>query len=233
MDDFKKIFPEELYHSYVIEGSPVITTQKLISLLKMRGEIEDKSPNLLIQSYESFGMESSGQIKEWHSQLAFGQGKKIFIATKFINHEAEESLLKIIEEPGLNTHFFIILPDSSTLLPTLLSRVQIIKDSEVGQEEIELEEVANSFISLKTKDRMVLIDNFIKDKTDQDNSGKLRRSATILVNLLESIFYLKFKEDVLDSKNINILDNLRKSRDYLKRPGSSVKYILQNLALLI
>ena len=80
---------------------------------------------------------------------------------------------------------------------------------------------------------MVLIDNFIKDKTDQDNSGKLRRSATILVNLLESIFYLKFKEDILDSKNINILDNLRKSRDYLKRPGSSVKYILQNLALLI
>ena len=234
MDDFKKIFPEELYHSYVIEGSPVITTQKLISLLKMRGEIEDKSPNLLIQSYESFGMESSGQIKEWHSQLAFGQGKKIcIIATKFINHEAEESLLKIIEEPGLNTHFFIILPDSSTLLPTLLSRVQIIKDSEVGQEEIELEEVANSFISLKTKDRMTLIDNFIKDKTDQDNSGKLRRSATILVNLLESIFYLKFKEDILDSKNINILDNLRKSRDYLKRPGSSVKYILQNLALLI
>jgi len=233
MEDFEKIFPRELYHSYVVEGNPDKTTKKLIGFLKNRGEIEDQSPNLLIQTYESFTMKDSGQIKEWHSQLAFGQGKKIcIIATKFINHEAEESLLKIIEEPGRDTHFFIVLPDSSILLETILSRVQIVKDKEI-EESDEINKIAKSFILAKTKERMVLIDDFIKEKTDDENSGKLRYSATSLINQLENIFYAKFKSDILNEKNKNVLEEIKKSRNFLKQPGSSVKYILQNLALIV
>ncbi len=230
MEDFEKIFPQELYHSYVVEGNPDKTTTKLVDFLKDRGEIEEKSPNLLIQTYESFTMKDSGQIKEWHSQLAFGSGKKIcIIATKFINHEAEESLLKIIEEPGHNTHFFIILPDSSVLLETILSRVQVVKDKEIDKEN----KIAESFVSLKTKERMTLIDNFIKENTDVDNSGKLRHSAINLINQLENIFYSKFKSDIFNEKNKKVLEEIKKSRNFLKLPGSSVKYILQNLALFI
>ncbi len=233
MEDFEKIFPKELYHSYVVEGNPDKTTKKLVGFLKNRGEIENQSPNLLIQTYESFTMKDSGQIKEWHSQLAFGQGKKIcIIATKFINHEAEESLLKIIEEPGRDTHFFIVLPDSSVLLETILSRVQVVKDKD-GDEKDEIGKIAESFISTKVRERMVLIDDFIKEKSYDENSGKLRYSAISLINQLEKIFYTEFKSDISNKKNKKVLEEIKKSRNFLKQPGSSVKYILQNLALII
>jgi DNA polymerase III delta prime subunit len=62
--------------------------------------------------------------------------------------------LKIIEEPADNTHMFIVVPDSSALLGTILSRVQVIKTNEKGNKDIKKE--ATNFIlasPVKTKNR--------------------------------------------------------------------------------
>jgi len=131
MNTFEKLFPKDLYHSYVIEGEPNETATKLLKFLEIRGEVEKGSPDVLCQNYESFTMNDVGQIKDWHSRLGITKSKKVCIlATKFINREAEQALLKIIEEPAINTHFFIIVPDASLLLDTIISRVHVIKIKE-------------------------------------------------------------------------------------------------------
>ncbi len=231
MKNLDKIFPKKLYHSYVIEGDPNILPNKIIELLKKRGELEEKSPNLLIQEYESFAIKDSVVIKEWHSKLALGSRKKFCIlSTKFINREAEQSLLKIIEEPGLDTHIFIIIPDSSVLLDTIISRVQVIKITEEGENE--MGEVAKLFISSKIKEKLTLVDKFIKENTEEGNSGKLRHKTIELLNELELVFYPKFKNGE-NTNSVKILGEIKKGRSYLRQPGSSAKYILQNLALII
>lgn len=232
---FEDLFPKDLYQSYILEGDPNPIANELLKFLEARGEIESQSPDVLCQMYESFTMDNSGQIKEWHSQLGVSKGKKVcIIATKFINREAEQALLKIIEEPGVNTHFFIVVPDSSLLLETILSRTQLIKiKSPENEKDLEIQKTVKSFISSSPKDRIDIIANIIKENKDEENSGQLRYYATQLVNGIESTIYPKFKNNIND-KNIKfILEELKKSREYLSTPGASVKMILEHLALVI
>jgi len=232
MIDFNKLLPINLYHSYVLEGYRNEIADELLKFLESRGEIKIQEGDILCQNYESFNISNSLEIKDWHSRLKIGEGKKIcIINTKFINHEAEQALLKIIEEPTADTHFFIIVPDSSVLLDTIISRVHVIKIEDEENSEIKKEII--SFISLKPADRINKVALIIKNNKDEENSGQLRFYATSFVNELESVFYKKFKKDVKDNKIKFILDELHKARGYLSTPGASVKMILEHLALII
>lgn len=229
---FEQLFPDKLYHSYVIEGNPQFLANELLSFLQIRGEIEKQSQDVICQMYESFTIEDSRAIKDWHNKLGITSGKRICIlATKFINKEAEQALLKIIEEPGINTHFFIIIPDSSILLPTIISRVQIIKINKFENEEI-IKEVS-TFIKSTSNIRIEMIAKIIKDHKDQEGGGQLRSYAIVFVNELEKFYYQKFKDKKDDKETIFILEELQKSRNYLNTHGASVKMILEHLALVI
>ncbi len=48
----------------------------------------------------------------------------LLVATEFITEEAQQALLKIIEEPPLSTRFVFVLPQGYNLLPTLESRFE-------------------------------------------------------------------------------------------------------------
>jgi len=232
MVDFTELFPKDLYHSYVIEGEPEITGADLLKFLEVRGTIEKQSPDVLFQTYESFTIDDSGEIKDWHSQSGISKSKKVcIIATKFINREAEQALLKIIEEPADNTHMFIVVPDSSALLGTILSRVQVIKTNEKGNKDIKKE--ATNFILASPKQRIDKVALIVKENKSEENSGQLRFYAISFVNELESIFYQKFKKNIKDSKIKFILEEIQKARGYLSTPGASVKMILEHLALVI
>lgn len=235
MTDFTQLFPKDLYHSYVIEGEPETTGMDLLKFLETRGEAEKKSPDVLFQVYESFTMDNSGEIKDWHSRLGIGKCKKIcIIATKFINREAEQTLLKIIEEPAENTHFFIIVPDSSTLLGTILSRVQVIKkEKTLNKNDKDIQKEAENFIASSPKERIDTVASIIKENKDEENSGQLRFYATSFINGLESIIYKKFKKNINDKKIKFTLSELQKARGYLITPGASVKMVLEHLAFVI
>jgi DNA polymerase III delta prime subunit len=228
----EKLFPTDLYHSYVIEGDPNTTKDELLGFLELRGEINKNSPDVICQMYESFTMDDTSLIKEWHSKLGVSNSKKVcIIATKFINREAEQTLLKIIEEPSLNTHFFIIIPDSSILLPTIISRVHVIKMKEIKDDE--MKQLVLSFLNISPTERIKKVAEIIEKNKDKENSGQLRYYATQFVNEIESIFYIKFKKDISDEKNKFVLSELQKARGYLSTPGASVKMILEHLALIM
>ena len=235
MDFFEKAFPQNLYHSYVVEGEPEETAKALLAFLIDRGEIDHDSPDLLLQKYESLSMDDSYQIKDWHSHRCISQNKKICIlAAKFINREAEQTLLKIIEEPLTNTHFFIIIPDASILQPTILSRVQIIKTNLASSpEQLSLKEAARFFLAYALKDRVEHVALIVKNNKEAVGSGQLRHYAISLVNEIEGLIYLKFKKDKKNSDIQFQLNELAKARDYLSLPGSSVKMILEHLALIL
>jgi DNA polymerase III delta prime subunit len=232
MNSLEKLFPQNLYHSYIIEGDPNSLSLEILNFLENRGEIIKQSPDVICQTYESFTIEDNKQIKEWHSRLGISKAKKVCIlATKFINREAEQALLKMIEEPALNSHFFIIVPDSSLLLDTIISRTHLIKIDK--KDDLELRKFVNIFIKLSPKDRIDKIAEIIKENKDEENSGKLRSYATYFINELEVIFYQNFKKNINDKNNKFILEELQKARGYLSTPGASVKMILEHIALVL
>jgi DNA polymerase-3 subunit delta' len=66
--------------------------------------------------------------------------KYIFICAKTFRIEAQNSLLKILEEPPRNTIFIIVTNSKSVLLPTIHSRLQLsIHDKPEKLQEIEFD----------------------------------------------------------------------------------------------
>lgn len=51
----------------------------------------------------------------------------LVLRADFITHESQNALLKILEEPPASTRIVLVIPEDVTLLPTLLSRVQLVE----------------------------------------------------------------------------------------------------------
>ena len=232
MNNFNELFPENLYHSYVLEGNPEEIVYLLRIYLEERGEINKNSPDLMLNLYDAFNIEDGYKIKEWHKNRAVDGKKKIcIIGAKFINREAEQALLKVIEEPTENTHFFIVVPDSSLLLGTILSRVQLVKNLQTDNKFED--KIAGEFIKSNPKERIEKVAEIIKEFKDNENSGGLRYYAISLVNGLERIIYEKWKKDLNNEELKFILEELKNCRSFLGTPGASVKMILEHIALVI
>ncbi|MDD3663481.1 MAG: hypothetical protein PHT84_06555 [Candidatus Pacebacteria bacterium] len=231
MNDFENLFPKDLYHSYVVFGEPETTTYSLKSFLEERGEIKLNSPDVFIKTYDSFTIDDGRQIKEWHSELKISEGKKIcLIGAKFINHDAERTLLKIIEEPASNTHFFLIVPNHISLLDTILSRTHLVNTFENNKN---FREQAKDFINLDKNKRIEFVGKIIKENKDEIGSGNIRFVAISLINEIEKIIFDRFKKNYKDKNNQKLLEDLEKNREFLKLPGSSPKMILEYLALVL
>lgn len=225
-------FPVNLYQSYIIEGEPNVLAYEILRFLENRGDIKKNSEDTLCEIYDSFFIDDSRVIKEWHNNKKVSQDKRIcVIAAKFLNREAEQTLLKILEEPQEQTHFFIILPNISSLSGTILSRSHTVK---LGEEtNIETQKLIDKFIKTNIKDRLDIVADIIKNKKDEDSSSVLRSYALSFINEIEKRIYEKFKNDKSNENLLKVLEQIHESRSYLNSQGASVKMILENLALMI
>ena len=84
------------------------------------------NPDFWQGDYNVFKIADSRKINEAHLNKPVKYDRKIFvISANFITKDAQNSLLKIFEEPNPGTHFFVIMPQN-ILLSTLRSRMQIV-----------------------------------------------------------------------------------------------------------
>ncbi|MEK7586169.1 MAG: hypothetical protein AAB477_03015 [Patescibacteria group bacterium] len=232
MDKFKDLFPSNLYHSYVVEGNPSSAPGELREFFEHRGDIEIQSPDTFFQICDSFTMDDSSKLKEWHSLLGTSGGKRMcIIGAKFINHDAERTLLKIIEEPAEGTHFFIIVPNSQILQDTILSRVHIVKTTPSENNLLKIS--TTEFIKSTLKERIDSIAKIIDEHKDEEGSGGIRYRAIEFVNSLEKTVYEKWKSDKQNNNLQFSLEELARARDFLSTPGASAKMILEHIALVL
>lgn len=207
------------HHAYaLIEGK----VEDLLVALKKHHKIEAKgNPDFFHEKYETFGIDESRYLKELHVSKAFAPGgKRIFvIETRAITHEAQNSLLKIFEEPHEDTHFFLLMPSAATLLPTLRSRLLVIESER--EEHAGLTD-AQKFIKLTTKDKITFVDDLAKQISDED----LPKSAAAEFLAALEIILAKDPE-----KNQKAIKAILKARDYMNDRAPSVKQLLEFVAL--
>lgn len=209
------------HHAYALIGAKV---EHLLVTLEGKHDIQIKAnPDFFHEKYESLGIDESRRIKEIHTSKSFISGsKRIFIIEcRNITHEAQNALLKIFEEPHEHTHFFIIMPSISTLLPTLRSRLFIIESS---REDIESGDI-EKFLKLSPKDKVAFVDDLAKKISDEELE---KGSALDFLARLEVALYKKGIE-----KNEKGLKAILKARDYMTDRSSSVKQLLEFVALTI
>lgn len=229
MKELDKLIPKNLYHSYVIEGDIKENISLILELLEKRKYNRNDS---FIKEYDAFSMEDSKTLKEWHNKKRVDDEKRFcVIGAKFINHDAERALLKMVEEPESGTHFFLVVPDSKLLLDTILSRSHLIREDNKNLTNLSSE--ATTFFRASKKDRIDMVALIIKKNEANEDSGGLRHESIEMLDKLERIIYEKFKKDRKDKNNVEILEEISKAREYLAIPGSSPKMILEHIALVI
>jgi DNA polymerase III delta prime subunit len=198
----------------------------LKSFLKDKFNIkENKNPDFFHEVFEIMGIDNSRKIKENHLSKSFiKDGKKIFIIEcSGITHEAQNSLLKIFEEPNENSHFFLIMPSPNVLLPTLLSRIFILKKDKEDNKESMIQ--ALKFLELSKTKKIDFVDEMAKDISDEKITKK---DIQEFLNSLESILYENGIEE-----NKSILKSIIKARDYMNDRSPSIKQLLEYIALNI
>lgn len=226
-----------LHHAYLLVGDREywrgFLAQELKSFLKI--ESLGQSPDVLWQSYESFGIKEAHSLIEREARKGFGERGRFFILDiSSITPEAQNALLKTFEEPAPDAHFFIIARNVEMFLPTLRSRMVTISP-EVGLDRAKSNlGSASKFFKLDFPDRLDFIQKeFLPARTGGKNKETNKSAIIDFVIDLEKTLRAKVDMKKIAKDEELALRELEKCQRYLQNPRSSNRLILEHLALIL
>ena len=170
----------------------------------IQNEEEGKTEFLLTQAQKA--------IKE--AYIATSQIKYIFLCGNSFRVEAQNSLLKVLEEPPSNIIFLIITTSKNSILPTILSRVQVkyLKTKKV------IEPINLNLQKLELKD----VYTFLKQNQ--------RVSKNDAKNIIESILYtINLQKINLNQKELHSFSTAMKLLELNSRPINVLTTLLLNI----
>lgn len=208
---------------YLIEGNRPSINSELISLLeKDHAIVFQANPDAWVGTFATFTIDDAREIKEMASKKKIGEGKRVFIiSAESLTREASNALLKTLEEPSEGTHFFIIVPSAKRILPTILSRVRVVKhDSLVQSSIIEVEK----FIALSPAERVKKIKDIFVD-LEKEVIARADVNA-----LIESVLQHVYEKNQGKNERKD-LEKQALAVSYARDQSASLKMILEYLAL--
>ena len=218
------------HHAYLLIGSDAIHAE-LLSILEKKHNISTSTgQDFFDQSYEHMTIDEVRDIKIAHSMRPVEEnGKKIFIIrAHMIGHEAQNALLKMLEEPAEYAHFFLIVPSASLLLPTVKSRMKaVIQDSGFkiqDDAQDELVEEAKKFLKMSPAKRLDMIKKVTED------IKKEKKTKQDVINFLNAIQMVVYKEKGVTEGKL-ALEAIEQTRNYMQDRSPSVKMLLEYVAL--
>jgi hypothetical protein len=227
-------------HAYVIEGGVEEGIARAESFIQEELEMKLRgNPDVVILRYGMLSVEEARTISGIAAQGPIaGEQKAIVVAAGRVYGDAQNALLKIFEEPPRGTYLFLVLPSLGGLLPTLKSRVNILKNQNDVVRNSIIPEVTRDFIKMSKEKRSVYIQKLAKGK-DEEERREHRDEAIALVNGLEAAAYEHFRGETLKANsqglasNAEFLADIAQLRAYLHSPSAPVRMILEHLALTL
>jgi DNA polymerase III delta prime subunit len=144
-----------------------------------------------------------------------------------MTNEAQNALLKTLEEPPADAMFFFIVPAPEVLLPTLRSRAQILT-LRSGKKTEDLVD-AKKFLAAPVAKRLEMLKPLLeKDDDDKRDTGEIIRFLGSLERLLE-----KKPEGLARPATAEGVDAVYRARKYMGDKGALVKPLLEQVALLV
>ncbi len=214
-----KLTTNSLHHAYLVVGSKVEGEKHVTGVLDLLGLKKAGNPDFHAYRADSFDIESAREVREKAREKPFGQKKIFLISAERFTHQAQNALLKTFEEPSPHVHFFILLNAPDLLLPTLLSRMQVVRP--------ELPLIKSSdenFLKLNLKDRLKFAQKFA-DLSANSGAGDEKSLPVFLDSLMGHI-----RENGGMSERLEKIFIVRRFAD---DPSKSSRLILEHLALVL
>lgn len=199
--------------SYLFFGNVGEISTALVTAIGKRSSTN--FADVLHRSFEQCGVEDARALVAFGLFKPIGTHKHIVLSARFITPEAQHALLKAVEEGVGKTIFYIVVPHGTTLLPTLVSRCVVVKQSTKDDSDVEQ---ARAFLKSSYAERLALAETFGKES---DRDGARALVASLLRLHTQQPFSKALLRDVLDAER------------FLALSGSSPKHIVSHLALTL
>jgi len=175
------------------------------------------NPDFLLMENKTFGIDEARDLKKWASgKPLLGETKACLVVADVITPEAQNAMLKVLEEPPLGTYIFINLENLQNLLPTFLSRVKVWRSD---AEMIGLEENATEFIKADINKKLLIVRSLAFKK-----EGK-----ALLKDLIKNLEKVAYRNPAMKKNMKNILT----AKIFVTARGSSPKILAEWLASVL
>ena len=213
--------PVTMHHAQCVVGDVRVVGNALEEIF---GTLRDEH-NVITHAYsfDTLGIQDVHHISSLAATKSQTDSVTIFsIAFSGATIEAQNALLKSIEEPAQGIRFVFTIPQVSFLLPTVKSRC-IIHDF-VFESEEQSAISPKKFLDASTTDRMSMVDKVVKNKKEPFSRSDL-------------VIFLKGLEEEISKRNVSdyadALSDIYTFKTYAQLSGCSVKMMLEYLALML
>jgi len=215
----EKIFSKDtLHHAYVLYGNIDLSRKILFDFLSSELSVsKDNNPDFFHYQSNTVPIDIVREIVLSSTRKSFSEKKIYVIEFDTILVEAQNALLKVLEEPNPNTHFFFLTESRNFALETIKSRVVEIS---MPKEDAVIDSDSEDFISGTIVRRFDIATRISKDK-DRKSAERIIRNILISVRENKEVYDKKFATALFHA----LL--------YVNIPSSSVKMILEHIAMLL
>lgn len=215
----RKIIETPHHHAHLIVGNRDVNYEQLRLVIREKVETNEiHSADVWSRIYESTTIDDAREIKEVQSTKPIGERRIVLVSLSSIQSEAQNSLLKLFEEPASQTMFIICAGTTDIFLPTLLSRFSILEIKNDVQKK-DIQNLVSQFLKSPIGKRFELIEDLVKEKDKVQTEHFL--------NGLE--FSLHNQKQI----NSTLFENIFSARRYIRSRSPSLKMILENLCVTV
>lgn len=206
-----------LHHAYCLVGD----CKKIIpELLKEMNISTSNNPDFLYSEYDVLDIEDSRKLNELHKNRPVGERKIFVVNTNFITEKAQNSLLKMFEEPKGDTHFFLVVPSEENIIATLKSRMEIIRHKSQAKSLLD----AKSFLKMSIGKRLEAVKEFLEEIKDEKNDNHPSKAEIVkFINALEM--------ELKKAGSVEKMEKMEKIRQYANMQSPSLKMLLEFVAI--
>jgi DNA polymerase III delta prime subunit len=218
-----------LHHAYGIAGDVGIVAADLVEFFpKNLGVATIGNPDFFHETFEMLTIDDARRIQDIHAAKAFSDAlPRIFLIELYgITREAQNALLKIIEEPRPGNHFFLVMPSLDLLVPTLRSRLHILRPITAKRGDSADSSDLTNFLKKYPKDKIAFVDDMAAAISDGTTA---KHEAIDFLNRLESSIYASGNL----AGNVRAFSAIARARSYMNDRAPSVKMLLEYVALAV
>lgn len=214
---------DTLHHAYLLTSAGDPHAQ-VVSFLSARGIHVSGSVDVLYRAYDRLGIDDVLQIVERSITRPVDLPRRVVILNfADATTEAQNALLKLLEEPPAPSIFFIVTPSPRTLLPTLRSRLFDI----AAPHEDTVPAAVAGFARDTAAARLLYIKELLATKDDDEVHTLME-----ITNFLSALERL-LAAHVLQAPMREGLRSLYAAKRALTTPGAALKPLLEQLAILL
>lgn len=205
-------------HAHHVRTLGTVSTQDIASSIQEEDTtIQEQTGSLYIHKTDTLGIEDVQKIQSFH-QMTKPSGAHYMVSITVcerLTPEAQNSLLKLCEEPPEDHILIFLTPFTTKLLPTLTSRMRVhLLQGEIPD--------MTSFISSNTSSRLETIATYLEDIEE----GKISRHD--LIAMMYTVY--KEKKEDMDVQNRQTALSILES---MPQTDLSLKTLLEAFVFLV